>query len=114
DFPTQGAFQTARSGVCDAFFSKFSGDGTQLVYSMYLGGSSTDYANGLAVDAAGAIYVAGYTASIDFPTTPGAFDRTCDNGCVQNGSAAGDGFVTKIAPSGSTLVHSTHIGGPGT
>ena len=114
DFPTQGAFQNARSGVCDAFISKFSGDGTQLVYSTYLGGSNTDYANGLAVDASGAIYVAGYTGSIDFPTTPGAFDRTCDNGCVQNGFAAGDGFVTKIASSGSSLVYSTYIGGSGT
>jgi len=114
DFPTQGAVQSAQGGQCDGFISKFSGDGTQLVYSTYLGGSNTEHLDGLAVDAAGAAYVAGYTASADFPTTPGAFDRICGTGtCFQNGSG-GDGFVTKIAPSGASLAYSTYIGGSGT
>src|SRR5207249_4638482 len=52
-----------------------------LLYSTYLGGSAgnqvdnytNEYATGVAVDASGSAYVAGYTASTDFPTTVGAF-----------------------------------------
>jgi len=51
-------------------------DPTILLYSTYLGGSSTDTARAVAVDASGNAYVAGRTDSDDFPVTPGAFRRT--------------------------------------
>jgi hypothetical protein len=75
-----------------------------LVYSTFLGGSSLDSASGwrLVVDAAGAVYVAGYTGSINFPTTVGAYDT------VQSGSW--DAFVAKLNPSGTSLVFSTFLG----
>ena len=60
---------------------------------------------GIAVDAAGNVFVAGTTQSPDFPTTAGAFRRT---GAAQNFS---DVFVTKLNPAGTALVYSTFVGG---
>src|SRR5207302_7778662 len=50
-------------------------------------------------------YVTGGTRSTDFPTTPGVFETTP--------SSVGDGFVTKLNPTGATLVYSTYLGGSG-
>ena len=108
DFPTTiGAFQTAYGGgIRDAFVTKLNPLGTGLVYSTYLGGSDNDYSfGGVTVDAAGNAYVAGFTESTDFPTTPGAFQTTYAGG--------GDVFVTKLNPLGSGLVYSTYLGGSG-
>ena len=49
-----------------AFVAKLSPAGTSLVYSTYLGGSSFDYASGIAVDSFGNAYITGYTGSSDF------------------------------------------------
>src|SRR5438128_1033575 len=107
DFPTTaGAFQTTLGGGSDAFVTKLDPTGTALVYSTYLGGSSGDFANGIAVDATGSAYVTGTTLSADFPTTPGAAQTTFGGGLV-------DAFVTKLNPTGSALVYSTYLGGGG-
>ncbi|MYL22056.1 hypothetical protein GLW04_19460, partial [Halobacillus litoralis] len=76
-----------------------------LVYSTYLGGTSSEQGFGIAVDEMGNAYVTGETRSVDFPTTPGAFDTT------YNGN--NDVFVTKLNADGSTLVYSTYLGGTG-
>ena len=55
------------------------------------------------MDAAGNAYVTGFTASSDFPVTPGAF-QTAKPG-LENA------FVLKLNPSGSALVYSTYLGG---
>ena len=49
------------------------GDGSTLMYSTYLGGTTADWGVGIAVDGSGAAYVVGSTVSHDFPTTVGAF-----------------------------------------
>ena len=78
-----------------------------LVYSTFLGGSTDDEGQDIAVDASGNAYVTGSTQQlifpIDFPTTAGAFDTT------HNGNH--DAFVTKLNPAGSALVYSTFLGG---
>jgi hypothetical protein len=107
DFPTTpGAFQTTLSGGVDnAFVTKLNPTGSALAYSSYLGGSSSNQGNALAVDSAGDAYVTGFTSSTDFPITPGAFQTTNGRG--------GKGFVTKFNPTGSALVYSTFLGGTG-
>ncbi|HEY6293124.1 MAG TPA: choice-of-anchor D domain-containing protein [Terriglobia bacterium] len=115
DFPvTTGAFQSACNigpdGKCaDTFISKMNPSGTALVYSTYLGGGSKDYAYAIAVDASGSAYVTGETESIDFPTTPGAFQTKC-NSC-NPATNSFNAYVTKLNPSGSALVYSTFLGG---
>jgi hypothetical protein len=127
NFPiTPGAFQTANAGGSDgldAFVTKLNSTGSSLVYSTYLGGSGNDYAysfsNGIAVNANGNAYVIGITKSTNFPTTPGAFDRTCGTdglcnpGSGQYPNPEPDNFVTKLSADGSALVYSTYLGGSG-
>jgi len=114
DFPTTvGAFQTASRGSAESFVTKLDPTGSTLVYSTYLGGTGQDNSAGIAVDTLGQAYVTGTTASPDFPTTPGAFQPAfAGPGPTPNG-IGGDAFVTKLDPSGSTLVYSTYLGGGG-
>lgn len=103
-FPTTpGAFDTTHNGSGDAFVAKLNAAGSALVYSTFIGGSSSDYGYGIAVDGSGNAYVTGETNSPSFPTTAGAFDTT-HNGAV-------DAFVAKLDPAGSSLLYSTFIGG---
>ncbi len=76
-----------------------------MEYSTFLGGTSHEIANGIAVDGSGNSYLVGFTQSPDYPTTAGAFDRT---GATNNFS---DVFVAKLNPAGTALVYSTFIGG---
>jgi hypothetical protein len=112
DFPTTpGAFQVtyggadcAVGGCGDAFVAKLSADGAALVYATYLGGSSTDEGNSIAVDAAGAAYVTGFTFSPDFPTEHPLQPAYGDGG---------DAFVAKLNATASALVYATYLGGSG-
>jgi len=102
DFPTTvGAFATRFTGFQHVFVSKLDATGSSLVYSTFLGGTSVDEGNSIAVDATGAAYVTGKTDTRDFPTTVGALDTT--SGCC--------GFVTKLNSTGSVLVYSTFLKG---
>jgi hypothetical protein len=107
NFPTTpGAFQTTFGGTANAFVTKLNANGTGLVYSTYLGGSSNtqfDQGTAIAVDSAGNAYVIGLTSSSNFPTTAGAFQTTL--GGFENA------FVTKLNPSGTALLYSTYFGG---
>lgn len=111
DYPTTaGAFDRTLAGVTDATFTRLSPDGAgaaDLVYSTYFGGGGIDSAWALAMDA-GDAYLTGSTWDVsDFPTTPGALDRTL--------GGEKDAFVTRISPDGAEaadLVYSTYLGGP--
>ena len=113
NFPTASPVQpTYGGGSCvsgsvlfpcpDAFMTKFSPSGTQLLYSTYLGGSGGDLGSAIAVDSSGSALAAGVTTSSNFLTanpfqaTPGGLE---------------DGFVTKLSPGGAPLVYSTYLGG---
>lgn len=58
----------------------------------------------MTVDAAGHVYVAGSTSSVDFPATAGAVAPAFNGGAL-------DGFVAKVSPTGATLVYATYLGG---
>jgi hypothetical protein len=106
NFPTTpGVLQTTLGGVQDAFVTKLNAAGTALVYSTYLGGSGTDFAAGIAVDTGGHAYVTGTTASPNFPTTLGGFQRSRAGG--------EDAFVSKLNAAGTALLYSSYLGGPG-
>ncbi len=116
DFPvTKGAFQTALQGTNgNAFITKLNAGGTALIYSTYLGGDDNfselkppDQASGIAVDGDGNAYVAGRTASTNFPVTAGAFQPA--NRAPSDLSY--NAFFTEINSSGSALVYSTYLGG---
>lgn len=103
DFPvTTGAFQTTQNGGDDAFVTEVKSDGSALVYSTLLGGSGSDDALGIAVDAAGEAYVTGNTNSADFPTA---------NAAQASNGGGNDVFVTKFSSDGSGLMFSTYYGG---
>jgi len=102
DFPTtSSAYDTTWNGDEDAFIAKLDSSGG-LVHSTFLGGGSHDEGQSVALDAAGNVYLAGWTSSCDFPTTPGAYVAAYD-GC-------GGAFVAKFDPSGA-LVYSILLGG---
>src|SRR3954463_6240181 len=102
DFPVKSGVQTNKAST-DAFVTKMFATGGGVIYSTYLGGNSVDRGNAIAVDRFGNAYVGGLTTSTDFPVTAGAFHPTY--------SGAGDGFVTKLSPSGSSMVYSLVLGG---
>lgn len=104
NFPLVKPLQASPGGgPLDIFIAKLSADGSSLVYTTYLGGSSIDQAFDIAVDSSNNIYVTGLTISSNFPTKSALQ--------AQKGGGVFDAFVTKINASGSELVYSTYLGG---
>lgn len=99
------AYQAHLSGGTDAFIAKINNQGSNLIYGSYLGGSSTDVANAVAVDSNGNAYVGGYTTSPSFPVT--------SNASQSNYGGNQDGFLAKFDPQGQSLLFSTFLGGTG-
>jgi hypothetical protein len=88
----------------DGFVAKFNATGTGLLFGSYLCGSGHDHPRALALDAQGAVYVAGDTASADFPVTRGAFRE-------RPASYNFDAFALKLAADGKTVEWGTYYGG---
>jgi len=115
DFPvTSNAYQKVSHATGFAVtVSKLNPSGSSLLYSTYLGGSTTSISEGLAIDSAGNAYIAGYTSDTDFPVTSGAFQTTnkADTNTATSSDAVNNGFIAKLNPTGSALVFSTYLGG---
>lgn len=114
-------------GGWDIVVTKLNANGNSLIGSMRIGGSNSDGVNikdktsspqgtlslnrnygddarsEVLIDGTGNIYVASCTQSLNFPTTPGAFQRTF--------AGKQDAVVLKINPSCSAVTWSTYIGG---
>jgi uncharacterized protein (TIGR03437 family) len=101
DFPTKSPIQAKMGGSGDAFVAKLN-QGGLVVYATYLGGSATDSASAIAIDAGGNAYIVGSTFSTDFPVM---------NPFQGTRGAQEDAFVAKINPTGTALVYSTYLGG---
>jgi uncharacterized protein (TIGR03437 family) len=90
--------------VGDSFVSKWSAEGTQLIYSAHFGGTNgNDQVSGIAVDSNGSVYLTGATGSPNFTVTANAFQKNL----VGNRNA----FVAKLSPDGTRLVYSSFLGG---
>lgn len=105
DFPIKNALFDTHPMTYDAFISKFTNDGRDLIYSTYLGGSMGDRIAAIAVNEKNQLYVTGYTFADDFPVTSDAFQKN------YGGNLLADVFITGLAPDGQALVASTYIGG---
>jgi hypothetical protein len=105
------SIQSTNAGGQDVFVAKLNAAGTALVYSTYLGGTSTDQGWGIAVDTASNVYVSGFTTTpgSGFPGTAGSLIQSTYGG----GGIYGDAFVTKLNAAGTALVYSTYLGGSG-
>jgi len=110
NFPTVSAIfptsieQSCQGILCwgDGFVTKLSAAGNALIYSTYLGGTLTDSIDALAMDAAGNVFLTGYTYSTNFPVANALFPTS---------KGDTDLFVAKLNQTGSTLFFSTYLGG---
>jgi hypothetical protein len=103
-FPTTtGAYDQTQNGSDDAFISKFSSNGSSLIYSTFIGGSAGDYLYWMSVANNGDVYACGETSSSNFPVTTGVFGGTKSPGT--------DAMVLKLNSSGGFLIYSTYLGG---
>ena len=104
-FPTiSGTFFPPLGFPIDAFVTKLGSQGTNLLYSTYLGGEGVDEGIGIAIDGAGNAYIAGYTESTNIPYA------TYLGSAITN-KGGGDGFFAKIAPNGASLINFTYLNG---
>src|SRR5205814_4905609 len=100
-----GSVQTVFHGAVDAFATKLDPAGSMLMYSTYLGGSGSDAAVAIALEASGAVYIAGSTNSTDFPISDNAFQK--------RNHGESDVFLAKLNATGTALNYSTYLGGAG-
>jgi hypothetical protein len=101
-FPTHNPLQARNAGGYDAFVTVLNPTGAGLLFSSYFGGSGNDAGMGIALDSAGNAYVAGTTASSNFPTTAGAFQTTPGTGFLLKIDPPADGASVAPTVSGST------------
>jgi len=98
NYPTQSGVSSLINGKKDAFITKLSADGSKIFYSTYLGGEGDDYILAMGVGESGAVYVTGGTFS---PTFPSSVVYNIDGNKGRE-----EAFITKISPSGSSVVYS--------
>ncbi len=100
---TPGAHDTSyNGGNSDAFAMMLSYDGSDLMYSTFIGGSLGDYGLDVKLGSLGEAYITGFTYSSNMPVTGGAFDTTYSGG--------GEGFVLKLSSTGDSLGYCTYLG----
>jgi len=118
---TLGAYTQTASGISDIGFSKFSTDGTSLIYSTFVGGAASESVNSTIVNINDELYLFGTTGSTDYPVSANAFQAN------QNGGTAAtwpggygieflsgcDMVISKFSADGASLLASTYVGGSG-
>lgn len=114
NFPVKNAFQGQKVGpdnFADAFLTKLSPNGDQLLFSTYYAGDDWEEPTSLAVDAAGNTYIAGLTSSNNLPV-PSAIQGSLKGICLvgSNERWCYDGFVAAFTPAGA-LSWATYLGG---
>lgn len=108
DFPTTpDALDDSLALRRNAFLLRLSGADGGILYCTLLGGDYTDQGEGIALNAAGEIYLTGITGSTNFPTTPDAYQ----DGPNFPEYFYTDAFITKLNPAGTEILYSTYFGG---
>ncbi|MEX1001067.1 MAG: T9SS type B sorting domain-containing protein [Crocinitomicaceae bacterium] len=117
---TSGAYDTSfNTGEVDVVLTKFNSDGSNLIFSTFLGGSASETPHSLIVNNNNELYVLGATASLDFPTSANPYQASHVGGSstVVNGISFVNGtdiFISKLSATGTTLLASTYYGGTST
>ena len=102
----------------DIGLSKFSADGSQLLYSTYVGGDEVEQPHSMIVNSLGELIMFGVTASNNFPVKANGYN-TAHNGGSNIGINGfyrlkrSDIFIIKLNPQGSSLTGGTYFGGSG-
>jgi hypothetical protein len=115
-FPsTVGAFQINYGGLYDVGILKYDSTGQHLLYASHLGGSGSESAHSLVINAQNELLILGTTSSLNFPTTAGAIDNSFNGGTdefnVISYNGGSDLYITKISANGNNLLASTYLGG---
>jgi uncharacterized repeat protein (TIGR02543 family) len=105
NYPAYG-YDTSQNNREDVFVSKFNSDLTTLISSTFIGGSYNDFANAIAIDSSGNVYIAGKTTSSDYPTTLGSYDTSYNS----EDFTTGDVFVSRLSNDLTSLLSSTYVG----
>ncbi|MBX7183076.1 MAG: PKD domain-containing protein, partial [Bacteroidia bacterium] len=104
NFPVSaGAYQTSLSGTQDGVIAKFNSTLTNRIWGTYLGGTGTEGAYSLKLDANNAPIVCGGTSSTNFPTTSGVIHSTAMGGTA-------DGWISHLNANGTALLGSSYLG----
>lgn len=105
NFPTtNGCYDDLYNGGFDIFLLKINSNGSDLIYSTFIGGNDEDYSYSTVIDTKNQVYLTGKTKSLDFPTTSGCYNDSHSGGEF-------DVFVLKFNITTSDLIYSTFIGG---
>ncbi len=106
DYPTTpSVVRPSSGGDIDAILTRLTANTSNAVFSTYMGGVGEDAAQTVQFDTDGSVWIGGFTASSNYPTTLTAPQ--------QSFAGTYDGFVTRISSLGQSLVFSTLLGGPG-
>jgi len=105
DFPSAERQRPPANRDMDAYIVKVDQRAVKVLWAVRLGGSKYDGAFRIQLDSAGGAWVAGYTESLDFPTTANAVQK-------QFAGGQGDGFLARVSAEGQ-LTYSTYLGGTG-
>ncbi len=119
-YPVQsGSYDTQfNGGDCDIAISKFNPTGTDLVYSTFIGGNSTELPHSMIVNSKNELVIFGTSGSSNYPVTSNAYDKSYAGGQGVSINldylefpTGSDIIVTVLNQAGSALVGSTYFGG---
>lgn len=109
DYPTTpGAYSRTLnpSGGGDGVVTRLTPDGSQLIFSTFMGGAPGETLDKVLLDGTGNIFFLGSTVGPGSPNTSGAYQTTYGGGSL-------DGWVGALSPNGSALLFGTYLGGSG-
>ncbi|WP_419660683.1 hypothetical protein Dvar_10820 [Desulfosarcina variabilis str. Montpellier] len=111
NFPVvQGNYDAEYNQSEDGFVCRLNSDLTEITASTFIGGESHDQVSDVVIHEDGRVFLAGGTASVNFPTTPGSYDEIFNGGKLSNFNN-GDGFFMDLDNSLTACNSSTFLGG---